>query len=783
LVAGAYGQASTGETLYQQALQLNKQGEYQRSATLLRALMVAHPEIERYKSDYLAVASSAQQCTEVLKFASRSYVLGAAIYVQDAIFSCAVATQKFEDIEALAKVILSVRNKDRAIVDRVINLAMARKNESAALSWSMRYTNDYPEDLNAWLLRAQVLQNFNQRYSALLIYENLYQKHPNNLVVQRKVLEVLLDLGIPHLALSRIEKFNFSYADIQKLRAMANAGAVNIRWSNADPATGAQRRRSLERAIAELKQAQVFAQSVAGEHVFTEQIQNDLIVAYERRRDWPRAIELYEELKGQGTRVRDYARLSAAIAYGASYRIIEAGALLADLYQRDPSAAEVAFEYYFNLVDQDRYPEAKDVIDRLVLQFKKRSATSEPSDLNYTQLLVNQAYLDAYQDRHADAFKKLEPLFEKAPASTDLLIAAGTISEWQGKPRAAEEYFRIASNQDPSNIEAKLGVANAQMSQGDLKPMRETLADVQSDYGDLFSVRKAAARLDRLNQPYVTGTFVLGNGDYGVQKNNNWTADLRGYSELYHDHYRAFVRYRGLNSGPAIPANVQGFGAGVQYTGKNRDAELELGDLSYARVQFNQSFDDHWSVGLSYEKNAFYLLPGSLYVTYAGNVSGVNVRWKNGDTTDAFMGYRYWVLTDNIKQEVFGAISQNIVTKYNFKLDVSGWIGNQQNTNPNVGYFAPANQTEYSGNISMKLLQWRSAGVQKYDFWHRIFASYGVVTQQGYATLPMNRIGYGQEFNLGDKKTISWGLGRTSFPFDGSKSSYLTGYLNFEVRF
>jgi len=216
---------------------------------------------------------------------------------------------------------------------------------------------------------------------------------------------------------------------------------------------------------------------------------------------------------------------------------------------------------------------------------------------------------------------------------------------------------------------------------------------------------------------------------------------------------------------------------------KNRDAELEVGDLSYARLQFNQSLDDHWGYSLSYERNAFYLLPGSLYVTYAGNVSGANIRWKNGDTTDAFVGYRYWVLTDNIKQEIFGAISQNLVTRYNFKLDVSGWVGNQQNTNPNVGYFAPANQTEYSGNISMKFLQWRSPGEQKYDFWHRIFGSYGVVTQQGYATLPMNRIGYGQEFNVGDKKTISWGLGRTSFPFDGSKSNYLTGYLNFEVRF
>jgi hypothetical protein len=47
----------------------------------------------------------------------------------------------------------------------------------------------------------------------------------------------------------------------------------------------------------------------------------------------------------------------------------------------------------------------------------------------------------------------------------------------------------------------------------------------------------------------------------------------------------------------------------------------------------------------------------------------------------------------------------------------------------------------------------------------------------------MNNYGYGQDFNIGDKRTLSWGVGKTSFPFNGAKSSYITGYLNFESRF
>jgi hypothetical protein len=159
------------------------------------------------------------------------------------------------------------------------------------------------------------------------------------------------------------------------------------------------------------------------------------------------------------------------------------------------------------------------------------------------------------------------------------------------------------------------------------------------------------------------------------------------------------------------------------------------------------------------------------------------VRWKNNDTTQSVIGYRYWVFDNNVKQETYASITQRVLTQYNYKLDVSGWIGNQSNTNPNIGYFAPASQTEYSGTVSLKLLQWRDTATKTFDFWHRFYVSYGQVSQASYATLPMNSYGYGQEFKFGEGRTLAWGIGRTSFPFDGAKSSYLTGYLNFRVHF
>ena len=328
-----------------------------------------------------------------------------------------------------------------------------------------------------------------------------------------------------------------------------------------------------------------------------------------------------------------------------------------------------------------------------------------------------------------------------------------------------------------------MGYANARMSQGDIPTFLNTVNELKPDYSDINAVKNAVERMDSYKEGYVTGNFVLGNGQYLGQNNNNRTSDLRVYSAPIAENFRGFARYRDLNSGPAIPVTDQGVGGGVQYTGLNQEAEVEVGSAGYIRAEGTQTLNDHWAINASYEKNAFYLLPGSLYATFGGNVGGMNVKWKDGDTTDATLGYRYWALPNNNKQEIYGNVNQRLLTEYSYKVDVSGWIGNQQNTNSNVSYFAPINQTEYSGTLNLRILQWRDIETKKYDFWHRLFASYGLVTQSGYISLPMNNIGYGQDFNVGDKRTLSWGIGRTSFPFNGAKSSYTTGYLNFESRF
>jgi hypothetical protein len=350
-------------------------------------------------------------------------------------------------------------------------------------------------------------------------------------------------------------------------------------------------------------------------------------------------------------------------------------------------------------------------------------------------------------------------------------------------PRKAGMYFQIVTQSTNEDVSALSGLAESKLDQRDFQSFNKLYPKAVAINPDADSVKDLIRKRDIYYSPLVTADFEFANGKSSAQNLNSGTADLRVYSDPISDNYRVYARFRGLYSGPSTQSNLSAGAAGVKYTAEGHDIAVEGGSRNYAKVEGTKYLNDSWSGTLAFEKNGFYLFPGSLYPTYMGNVASGTINWKNNDNQKAFVGYQYWSLTNNNQQQAFAGYSQKLITLYNFKLDGSLYMGNQQNTNPNVGYFAPWNQTEYSGTAALEFLQWRDLATKRYAFWHKLWGTYGVVTQQGFATLPMNTVGYGQNFDFGDRQRMTWGVGKTYFPFDGVRSNYLTGYLRFEKSF
>ncbi len=597
-VENASSNSRSSDLLYQDSLQLNKDGHYLESASILKSLMISYPMVDRYKSDYIAVASNAGMCEEVFKFTSLSYLNKAPIYVKDAILRCS-------DDRAIPNSVHSIDQRDptkrgKEVELQMVRLALDAKHKNAALYWSERCLADHPKDLDVWRIRAQVLRTYGGEFQALLIYEDLATLLPNDRLLQDEIIGLLLDMGMPHLALNRIDQEGMGADPNLRLRAMANVGAVDVRWADADPAILPNRFEYANKSILALQAALEYAKSIHAPSEKIRGIECDLIVAHERRRDWKQGIALYDYLLAQGFDVPDYAKLSAAIALGGDHQFVRAGEILQGLYQRHPDSPEILVNYYFNLIELDRFSEAQIILNGRLKEAKSHAQDKKFSAFDYTQALIAQALIQAYQDRNAQAFEMITHVLDNIPANNEALKSAGTISQWQDNYMKSEEYFTIALKQEPTDIDSQLGLANAKMSQGDIEYFKQAVSKLEGGYYDLDGVQKAVRRLNQFEGPYITGNFGLGNGVTFSGSNTTWTGDLRGYSVPIDESFRGFARYRGLYSGPAVQANVQCVGGGIQYTGINRSGEVEVGDMGYARMEGVQVLDDHWSTSASY---------------------------------------------------------------------------------------------------------------------------------------------------------------------------------------
>ena len=255
----AYAQTPAAQAEYEKALALNKSANYIASAQILKSLMIAHPEIARYKSDYIAVASNAKLCTEVIALSNANYLRSSPEYVQEAIFSCYASSESFAKTQEIAKTILGKSGKNETIELKMVVLARNQKNSAAALYWSARFINDFPKNQSAWELRAGALQDIGDRYAALLMYEDINRYDPKDPGTQREIIQVLLDMGIPHLALYLIDQKSWNTTKDQKLRAMHNSGAQDLRWAVADSAVAPNRFISVDKGIQEQLKSGILA--------------------------------------------------------------------------------------------------------------------------------------------------------------------------------------------------------------------------------------------------------------------------------------------------------------------------------------------------------------------------------------------------------------------------------------------------------------------------------------------------------------------------------------------
>ena len=785
------------EAKYQLALSDYRGGQCQRAEISIRDLMRAHHEIERFRSDYIAISVGCKKYSPVLKYINDDFLATAPTYVRDALLEAAIQSGNLGEAITAQRHIKQASPQLKILLVKRVYQTLSDKDFKSADRLCSQLASLYPDDVSAWDTRAYALREEGKLFEALETYQQMQAKFPENNSAPKAIAGLLMKLGMPQAADELIAKKHMAISAQEKFELEREIAIRELRWAATFDHKPQKRHEYVDRAIAALLAARQFALTNDLSDADVRGIDYDLVVAYEAGSQYQKAIKHYEQMVKEGDEPPPYVQLAVADSYSKARQHQKAEGMYRKALSADPGNTNATLGLYSSLIDQDKFEEAEPIIQGVSTSLKEQITAAQhraylPGEYRgfiealrerYTSVRVSQANALAYRDKLEDANQAIRNILDEAPASDDALVAMGNMQTWMGNPQSASVYFRIVQNASPDNVDAQIGMADATFERRDYKASRAMLEDLQKRYPEKREVQELARKMSVYESPIITADFEVANGKCSSQSQNAATSDVRVYSSPIDDNYRIYARFRSLYSGPAVQSNVSGGTLGARYASVGHEISVEGGDRGYAKVEGTKYLNDKLSGSLSFERNAFYLFPGALYPTYSGDVVGGKVNWKNNDTQQALVGYQYWSLYNNNQTQAFGSFSQRLLTDYNYRIDGAVWVGNQQNSNPQVGYFAPSNQTEYSGTISFEVMQWRDLATKKYSFWHKIWGGYGLVTQQGFATLPMNTMGYGQNFTLGDRQCLAWGLGKTYFPFDGVRSGYLTGYLRFEKSF
>lgn len=334
---------------------------------------------------------------------------------------------------------------------------------SVAASPPLSRPADVAAALEADLAQARAARQQGDRYAALRAYGEARRKQPHHPEAVQGIADLLAELGAPYGAAAVLGQADLGLRSRQ-------AGLL-VRWGTTiHPRDPARRFDTTDAALAQLDALLAEAQRLDPPDTgLLHRLRGDRIVALRDRERWVEVLTASAALRA------DAGRLPVYVAHA------EADALLAN---RQPEAARTAYQAVLDQyppsdpahrqalqgrlyaeVEAEDFAAAFQTADALAAEGQAaRYVGHDPSPQPNTEWLDAQivaAQVRSYADMQADAWARLAPLAQGAPALAYLRSAQGGVAAGRGWPRRAEAEAEVAYGLAPDDFGMQLGLADA----------------------------------------------------------------------------------------------------------------------------------------------------------------------------------------------------------------------------------------------------------------------------------------------------------------------------------
>jgi biofilm PGA synthesis protein PgaA len=626
---------------------------------------------------------------------------------------------------------------------------------------------------------------------ALNAYERILALDPQNTEALRNRIFVLARLGAPHRALELAQQTPGLLTQAEFVQLATDRAAAEVRWGAAADSNAPDRFANTDAALAEIDQLlEQLRAAGRAESDAARRLQFDRIEALRNRFRMKEAVELYEHLAAAGVHVPPHTQIAAADAY----LYLEKPAIARDLYLlalphvEDDFAAQIQLFYAYS--DAEQHKKALEQIDRIVASTPQRTGAYSPITVgdnpDYASALATAGAARAYQDRYADAQRRLEAFRAQAPYNLEARDKLANVYSDRGWPRRAEAEYRWILAADPQYRDSRLGYADVLR---DVQAWRDAEREIHAldfAYPEDRQVQRAEERwhAHTLRELQVDGGVGTsdGGGPVGTREH---ALETRLYSRpiaydwrifLYHyDASANFETGKGERKRLGFGADyrVRDYRVSAQFS-QNYTGPSDLGLLLTGEWHAN----DRWTFDAQADSSSNDIPLQARVTGVDGKSLRAGATYRVSESRRFTAAVQYLDFSDENRRAIVTASAfQRLLTQPVVKLDGMLSLYTSQNSLDGAPYFNPEHDLALEATLIGEHRPWRR---YEHSFVHRLYLSLGQYRQQNFPTDQTSGVRYEHEITLDPRMTLMYGAQRTIHPYDGER--VYADYYNFSLN-
>ena len=670
----------------------------------------------------------------------------------------------------------------------VMDALLRSGQTSAAIDLAKQAVGTHPREAQYWVLLGKAHEAANKPFEALYAYARAQRLDPQDEGARLGLARELSSLGAPNGAI---------FASQQATPALqAKRAAVSVRWAeNIAPLSSKETFDRIDKALADLDHLIEIEREKAplNKNLLIE-LMGDRAVALRQRQKWQMALDQVDAVRQLGP-VRSYVRHAEADALLALRRPELARLGYLEVLVVEPKNRDARLGLIFAEADCDHPDAAISLADEMAAElstwkyFPKIIQPTPNDDWLDSQLMA--ALIRSWSDMPDQAWDRILPLVQGAPASVHLRLALGSVAAARDWPRRSDQEIKIAESLEPANKSVQIALAESATRRADWSRARDILTDLSATYPDDLAVKRLARDYSHHDQYELHVEFV--NQDQSgaalAAPGSGYVASSRLYSPTLADRWRMVIQTdKMMTTVPEGGVAVRNrFGAGAEY----RTGDLTVESLVWqntgninalgASVQASWQPTDHWGFSAGLEQYAADTPLRAIYNGTTSNSLNLSTTYTWNESQSARLLYKPSLFTDgNSRQMVNASYSQRVINRPGFNLTLTPSLYASSNSSQDVSYFSPS--SDFAANLSAK-----AEGIlyRRYDqvFGHRLIAGVGMYQQNGYATGLINDVSYEQFYRPDSDYEFKYGAGMTRRIYDGVPEDSYILYFQMVAKF